>query len=130
MDSKKNDKSNTRLSLKQSINNFSYAWFVFILLSSYCSSYPSITQTKLKGKIHYGIHVITRALPCFNYLREFFYVNNIKVVPQDIYNLLTIQGLAHWIMCDGTFVTGGGMLLQTQSFTVPDCVRLINVLTI
>jgi len=44
--------------------------------------------------------------------------------------MLTIQGLSHWICGDGTFVKGGGIYLQTQSFTVIEVVRLINVLII
>ena len=42
--------------------------------------------------------------------------------------MLTIQGLSHWICGDGTYVKGGGIYLQTQSFTVIEVVRLINVL--
>ena len=44
--------------------------------------------------------------------------------------MLTIQGLSHWICGDGTFVKGGGIYLQTQSFTITEVVRLINVLII
>ena len=44
--------------------------------------------------------------------------------------MLTIQGLSHWICGDGTFVKGGSIYLQTQSFTVIEVVRLINVLII
>ena len=44
--------------------------------------------------------------------------------------MLTIQGLSHWICGDGTDVKGGGIYLQTQSFTTLEVVRLINVLII
>jgi hypothetical protein len=31
-----------------------------------------------------------------------FYDQNIKKVPLDLYELLTYESFAHWIMCDGT----------------------------
>lgn len=40
-------------------------------------------------------------LPCFNYLWELFYADNVKVVPQNIGELLTSSALAFWIMDDG-----------------------------
>jgi len=36
--------------------------------------------------------------------------------------------LAHWIMCDG-YKTSSGLALCTDSFTVKDCVLLMNVPT-
>lgn len=50
-------------------------------------------------------------------------------MPKDIYNMITIQGFAHWICGDGTH-SRGGIVLQTQSFSVQDVVLLINVLII
>ena len=40
---------------------------------------------------------------------------------------MTYEVIAHWICCDGT-KTGTGIVLQTQSFTVKECVFLINIL--
>ena len=56
-----------------------------------------------------------------------FYVNNKKIVPLDLYNMLDYEALAYWIMCDGTKV-GTGITLQTQSFTVKECVFIISIL--
>lgn len=44
--------------------------------------------------------------------------------------MLTLQGLAHWICGDGSRANGGGIILNTQSFSIEDNVRLINVLMI
>lgn len=44
--------------------------------------------------------------------------------------MLTIQGLAHLISCDGSYASGGGMYLNVQCFTIIDVVRLMNVLMI
>jgi hypothetical protein len=56
-----------------------------------------------------------------------FYNNKIKIVPLDLYNLLTYESLAHWICCDGT-KTYKGLTLQTQSFTIKEVVFIVNIL--
>jgi hypothetical protein len=48
-------------------------------------------------------------------------------VPLLFFDLLTYETLAHWIMCDGT-KTYKGITLQTQSFTVKECVFIISIL--
>lgn len=42
----------------------------------------------------------TRILTCFTELYNSLYENGKKCVPCDIYNMLTIQGLSHWICGD------------------------------
>ena len=122
--SKKNVNGQARLFLKQSINNAFYLFYTFSLLSHYCSSYPYIVNSR--GFI--AVAFSTRTLTCFTEVYNNFYENGKKCVPSDIYKMLTIQGLSHWICGDGTFVKGGGIYLQTQSFTVIEVVYLINVL--
>ena len=50
-------------------------------------------------------------------------------MPDSIYDLITPIALAHWIMCDGNW-NNSGTVLCTDSFTIPDIVRLMNVLMI
>uniref|UniRef100_UPI0023F518B2 LAGLIDADG homing endonuclease n=1 Tax=Cyathus striatus TaxID=68777 RepID=UPI0023F518B2 len=126
--SKANKNGQVRLFLKQSIGNSEYLFFTFLQLSHYCGAYPHIVRSKLNGKVFCGIEFVTRSLTCFTELYNDFYINKVKCVPTDIYNKLTIQGLAHWICGDGTNVKGGGIVLQTDNFTVIDVVRLISVL--
>lgn len=120
---------NVRLGLKQSLAKSSYVLFVFNLLSHYCVSAPSLTSSTRAGKLLYGLLLFTRSLPCFTELYSLFYYNKTKVIPVNIYDLLTPAALAHLIMGDGESRTSG-LVLCTNSFTLQDVVRLMNVLII
>jgi len=69
------------------------------------------------------------AHPCFTELRNLFYLNGVKVIPSQIFELLTSKAPAHWICGDDTF-SHGGLLLCTDSLTIPECPQLINVLMV
>lgn len=120
---------NALLGFKQSLAHSEYVWFVFNLLSHYCSSYPYIKRSIIKGKGHYGLEFYTRSMPCFTELYYLFYPNKVKIIPKDIYNMLTPVALAHLIMGDGSYVSKG-ILLCTDSYFIQDVVRLMNVLII
>lgn len=66
-------------------------------------------------------------LPCFNMFREIFYSSNVKIVPDNIYNLLTPRSLAFWIMDDGSR-HGSGLHISIYAFTNADTEKLIFVL--
>ena len=58
-----------------------------------------------------------------------FYVNKVKRVREDIYNLLTPVPLAHLLMGDGS-AKQYGLLLCVDSYSIVKVVRLMNVLLI
>jgi hypothetical protein len=62
-------------------------------------------------------------------LYNLFYINKVKVIPDDIYNLLDPVALAHWICGDG-YSLSKGLALCTDSFSIKDTVKLSNVLII
>jgi hypothetical protein len=99
------------------------------LLSHYCKSYPSLEIGFRKGVKTFGLYFYTRSLPCFTNLYPLFYDNGIKIIPQDIFNLLTPVALAHLIMGDGS-KHSSGLVLCTDCYSTPDVVRLMNVLII
>lgn len=119
--------NNSYLSFKQSLNKFEYVWFIFLNLSHYCAGYPRITSTKVKDKNFNGIVVTTRVYPCFTKWYNKFYINNKKIIPDDFYDILNYEVLAHWIMGHGT-KSGKALVLPTQSFTVKEVVFIISVL--
>ena len=78
--------------------------------------------------MNYAIEFTTRALPCFTELYFDFYPNKIKIVPNNIYELLTPVAIAHIIMGDGRYASG--VLICTDSYTIQDVIKLMNVFII
>lgn len=84
-----------RFGFKQSIDKFEYFYSVFSSLTHYCSSYPYVVTGKLKGNIFMALSMATRALPCFTELHRLFYDNKKKIVPKNLFDIITYEGLAH-----------------------------------
>jgi hypothetical protein len=78
-----------RLQFKQGYNNFFYFYFVFFNLSHYCAKLPYTTRTGIGKNVHTGLGFTTRSLPCITLLYNMFYVNKVKVIPSNLYDLLS-----------------------------------------
>jgi hypothetical protein len=87
---------NALLRLTQSLDNSRYFYFVFFILSHYCSSYPYYRARYRFGKTNFYRELFYRTLPCFTELYSLFYLNGIKIIPHNIYDLLTPVAIAHW----------------------------------
>lgn len=123
------DRKNARLGLKQSSDKAYYVWFVFNILSHYCTRYPYLVKGSRLGTLTYGLKFVTQILPCFTELHSLFYWSGLKRIPENIYEILTPVALAHLIMGDGS-VQRHGLIICTDSYSIEDVVRLINVLII
>lgn len=119
-------KHNCRLKIKQSLIHISYLLHIYSILLPYCIRMPYLVKTTLKGKIHYGLEISTISLPIFSLLRKTFYKGRIKIIPDNIYDLIDYSTLAYIIMCNGLYQSNG-ITLNLQSFSVIELVKLINV---
>lgn len=120
---------NPHLAFKQSLANSKYVLFVYSILSHYCNVYPSVVKSFRKDLTYYAIYFRTRGLPCFSELRSLFYIDKTKIIPGNIYDILTPVALAHLIMGDGS-AHKHGLILCTDSYKLVEVVRLMNVLII
>lgn len=100
---------NALLGFKQSLSHSQYVLFVFNILAHYCSSSPRLTSGIRAGNRFYGLEFFTRSMPCRTELHSLFYLNGIKIIPHNIYELLTPVALrlyyngTRWV-CTTTWV--------------------------
>ena len=103
--------------------------FVFNILCHYCNSFPTLSKSNGGGSTFLRVRFYTRSLLCLTGIHSLFYVGKVKIIPDNIYDLLTPVAIAHWIQGDGT-KHGNGLVLCTDSYTIGEIVTLINVLII
>lgn len=122
----------TRISFFQEDSHVEYIFFLHKLLSEYgyCNSKNPVIGRRLgsKGKLRKIVRFTTWTYTSFNWIRELWYENNIKRVPNCIGEYLTPLALAIWIMDDGSKVNKG-LKFSTNSFTYNECLMLVNVLS-
>ena len=118
---------NTYLGFKQYLARADYVLFVFFILSHYCKGVPRFTSGIRANNRYFGISFETRSLLCFTGLYKMFYKNNIKGIPDNIYDLLTPLDNGRRL---GTCFATQGLILCTDSYSVPEVVKLMNVLNI
>nr|QVG61562.1 hypothetical protein [Rhizoctonia sp.] len=88
---------------------------------------PSQGQSNVKGAVHTWYQFSTQSLSSWNSLQALWYVNGVKVVPQNISELLTPISLAYWL-CDDGGKNGKGFHFATNAFTAEDVKLLVSVL--
>jgi hypothetical protein len=118
---------NASFKFTQSVKNLPYFVQVFGLLSHYCSSMPYLESSLARGNLNYNFRFETRAYPVFTSLRNIWYPDGTKLVPDTIYNYLSPLALAHWAQGDGS-KQSTGFVLCTESFSYSDVCQLISIL--
>lgn len=118
-----------RLGFEQTFSKSSYVWSVYWALSHYCYSLPKYIIRVRNALQTSSVSFATRSLPRFVEFYNLFYLNGKKVLPENIYHLLTPIALAHLIMGDGS-AKSHGLIICTDSYSVFEVIRLMNVLMI
>lgn len=112
------------------------SFFVFTLLSHYCSRSPLLLTGSRLGKRTIGLQLETRSMPCLTSLHSLFYSNGKKIIPHNIYcaciNACCFISFynGRWICTSLACAGMHGLILCTDSYSVKDVVRLINVLIV
>ena len=120
---------NARFRIELSDKSSEFFFDVYKLLCFFCTSNtPTYRERhdKRTDKVYKSLLLTTRALPYFNYFYDLFYVNKIKSIPINIYELLTPVSLAFWVI-DG-YKYNAGVALATNSFSVEENELLIDAL--
>jgi hypothetical protein len=122
-------RNNARLMFKQGSINEAYILHLYDLFKDYCGTGPKYRGNPhvRNGNINNSISFNTFSLPCFNYYRDLFYINGVKVIPLNIGELLTPVGLAYWAMDDGCKLKKN-FVLCTDSYSFSEVELLIKVL--
>lgn len=125
-------KAKARIKFRQSYENKEYLYHIYREISIYCEKGPyRLTSGHFfKGKPIDVILISTRWLYSFTEIYYMFYNKNEKIVPHNIYDLLTPFVIAQWVMGTSKILQGRGLILCTDYFNIVAVVKLINVLII
>ena len=116
---------------KQSIIHKDYLYHLFALFKDFCPGVPSLTSYKdnRNDKVYNSVVFNTYTASCFIELYNLFYIDNIKIIPSIIGELLTPVSLAYWICDDGSYnKVGKYVTLCTDSYQLAEVELLIEVL--
>ena len=105
---------NAIIGFSQSLIHSDYFWSVFNRISPFCSSLPTFIKGIRNGTKTYGLKLQNRSLPCFTELHSIWYTNGKKIVPENIFDLLTPVALSGWV-CGDRSARKYGLLLCTES---------------
>ena|SRR5215471_10935759 len=85
----KSYRTDARLQFRQTNNHIDYFNFMFFKLSHYCFKPPYKIKIIKHKKEYMGLGFTTRSLSCITELYNIFYINNKKIIPFNLYDLLS-----------------------------------------
>jgi hypothetical protein len=84
-----------------------------------------VWHDKKRDKKHYSWYFHSKSLESLGLLQQYFYKGRTKILPENIFNLITPCALAVWFMDDGTN-TGSSYVINTQCFPKEEQERIIK----
>lgn len=129
--------SSVRFNLEQGISNSAYIHNLTLFFNKlgYCSNITPVLvkkQDKEKTEDRFNYRLTLFTFTSLMWIHDSFYKNvngkNIKRVPSWIGDYITPEGLAHWIMQDGSRQQKQGINIATNSFSYDECAFLCNIL--
>lgn len=120
----------SRLRICQCHKQKEYVYWLYKELKNLATKVPRLVKFPRNSRSSDQYRFDTYSLPVFNELRNLFYKDRKKIVPKDIFDLLTDpMTLAVWYMDDGYKRTdNSGLYLCTSSFTNEENLILKNCL--
>nr|YP_010555471.1 LAGLIDADG endonuclease [Ramaria rubella]UYR22219.1 LAGLIDADG endonuclease [Ramaria rubella] len=115
---KKYEGGGTYFQYTQSINHSEYLHFIFNLfkeLGLIKKNEPYLGVSVVKGKTYNYYSFSTRSLKIWNNLYHIWYKSKVKVIPDNLLNILSPISLAYWLMDDGGW-TNNGIHLNSNFF--------------
>lgn len=119
-----------RLRIHQSDKQKEYVFWKYEILKNLVSEGPRKIKAghdQKRNKDHYSWYFHTKSFEYLGILHRYFYRNNVKILPENIFELLTPQALAVWFMDDGSN-TNESYTMNTHCFSLNDQLRVIKFL--
>ena len=130
-------KLNTNAQLAMTLKSKEHVYFLWRdIYGPICTNtLPHPWPNPNSGKLTTQYHFSSRALPSITQIHNQWYIWSddnkkfIKIIPSNIFDILTPIGLAHWLMGDGYWdKSSKSALLCTDNFTLDEVKLLISVL--
>ena len=122
---RKNTSFNATGSFTHCLKQKEFIFYKYNFLKRFCSE-PKIRNNydKRSSKFYQSYNCQILSNKGLNIYRDKFYINNIKIVPEDLLYKLDGLGLAIWFMDDGNKPNPYGYLLCTNSFSFEDLKKI------
>ena len=119
-----------RLRIQQSEKQKEYVFWKYAQLENLVSRGPRrimVWHDPKRNKDHYSWYFHTKTLVELGELHHYFYRNNEKVLPEEIFQFLTPRSFAVWFMDDGSN-NGDNCTINTHCFSRESQERIIEFL--